>query len=163
MIAKTGLLAVTLVSLAGAPAAAVDNDPKVDPERAAQLYAQAVDLLGTPHRWAEAASLLRRSATSLGEEDPAAFETMRFAGRVYAQAGDFGKARKALEEAAGMALSRGALVEAAHTYVEAAHAASAQGDGNRAVAMAEKARRIATSPLLPDAERATIGALVGAL
>ncbi|HSM35895.1 MAG TPA: hypothetical protein VK837_05790 [Longimicrobiales bacterium] len=163
MIAKTGLMALTLVALASAPASASDSDPRSDPERAQQLHAQAISLLDSPHRWAEAASLLRRSAENLSEDDPAASATMRFAGRVYAQAGDLGKARRAFASAAELALARGDLVDAAYAYIDAAHAASEQGDSSEAVELAEKARRLTASPLLPDADREAIGARVGAL
>jgi hypothetical protein len=163
MIAKTGLMAITLIALAAPPATAMDADPRPDPERAQQLHAEAMNLLDTPHRWAEAASLLRRSAESLSEDDPVAFETMRFAGRVYAQAGEYGKARRVLTAAAELALARGDLVGAAHAYIDAAHAASEEGDESQVADLAERARRLSTSPLLPDSERVAIGSLVGAL
>ncbi|MEN8374899.1 MAG: hypothetical protein ABFS34_05565 [Gemmatimonadota bacterium] len=163
MIAKTGLLAITMISLASAPAAAVAAPPRVDNDRAEELYDRAVSLLDSQHRWAEAASLLRRSAENRSQDDPAAFETMRFAGRVYAQAGDFGKSRETLTDAGDLALARGALVDAAHAYIEAAHAAIEQGDATRARSLAERAQRLSTSPLLPDTESASIASLVGAL
>lgn len=162
MIARTGLLALTMFSLASAPASATNPDPRVDDERAVQLYEQAVDLLGSKHRWAEAASLLKRSSAARSDADPEAFRTMRFAGRVYAQAGELGKAREAFTEAAELALARGSLVEAAHAYIDAAHAASERGEADRAYALAEKAQRISTSPLLPEAERVSIATLAGA-
>jgi tetratricopeptide (TPR) repeat protein len=163
MIAKTGLMALTLVALASAPASAADSDPRPDPERAQQLHAQAISLLDSPRRWAEAASLLRRSAENLSDDDPTAFTTMRFAGRVYAQAGELGKARKAFTDAAELALARGEVVDAAYAYIDAAHAASEQGATSQVIELAEKARRLTSSPLLPDADRDAIGALVGAL
>lgn len=163
MIARTGLLALTMFSLASAPASATNPDPRVDDERAVQLYEQAVGLLGSKHRWAEAASLLKRSSAARSDADPEAFRTMRFAGRVYAQAGELGKAREAFTEAAELALARGSLVEAAHAYIDAAHAASERGEADRAYALAEKAQRISTSPLLPEAERVSIATLAGAL
>ena len=163
MIARTGLLALTMISLASAPASAVNPNPRVDNERAVELYDRAVALLDSRHRWAEAASLLRRSAGSRAEADPAASQTMRFAGRVYAQAGEFGKSREAFTKAAELALARGSLVEAAHAYIDAAHAAAEQGEGDRAHALAEKAQRISTSPLLPADERLSIVSLVRAL
>ncbi len=163
MIARTGLLALTVFSLAAAPASATDPDPRVDNERAVQLYDQAVQLLGSKHRWAEAASLLKRSAAARSEADPEASSTMRFAGRVYAQAGEYGKAREAFSRAAELALARGALVEAAHAYIDAAHAAAEQGDYDRTKELAEKAQRITTSPLLPEADRVSIASLVGTL
>ncbi len=163
MIARTGLMALTMFALASAPAAATAPDPRPDDERAVQLYEQAVGMLGSKHRWAEAASLLKRSAAARSEADPEAYRTMRFAARVYAQAGELTKAREAFTKAAELALARGALVEAAHGYIDAAHAATRQGDGVRAQELAEKAHRLSTSPLLPETARASIATLVGAL
>lgn len=148
-----------VVSLAAQPLA---GDVTADPETAARLHAEAMTLVDDPARWYDAALLLERSAGELDVANPRAVETMRFAGHVFAQAGRYDRARAALEAAGDLALARGDLTGAAHSFIQAAHAAVEGDSPADARRLAWRATLIAESPVLSAAEKDRIRGLVAA-
>lgn len=140
------------------PAAAGSNGPVPGPDldRARSLRAQAEALFDQPKAWKKVARLLEESAALRTADDAEAYECLLYAGRIRATLGDAKGATKILERAAEHALARGALVEAAQAYVDAAFSAQAAGELQAAVGYAEKVRLLASSPLLPEHDRSSL-------
>lgn len=127
-----------------------------DTTRARELRERAESYFATPARWAYAADLLRESAEHLDEASPKRYQTLVTAARVFDQAGKLNSSRKTFEDAAQSAMARGALVDAAQAYVDAAHVAARQGKARLAVELTSRARLLADSPHLSSADRNAI-------
>jgi hypothetical protein len=124
--------------------------------RAAELRGQAEALLATPGQWRRAARLLERSADLRDASDPEAYAALRLAGRVRAAVGDLNTARYVFEKAAEHALARGAVFDAAHAFIDAAHAAAGSREPHLAKQYVERAALLATSPQLSARDAAQI-------
>jgi hypothetical protein len=158
---KMTMAAMAVATMAGvAPAAALQDGgvgmiatAPAATERARQLRAEAEALYTQPRQWRKAARLLEQSAQLRGADDPEAYSCWMYAARLRASIGDYAGARLGLEKAAAHALARGAVIDAAHAYIDAAHVALQERQPQRAQQLVEQARLLASSPLL-DADQA---------
>lgn len=121
-------------------------------DRAQQLRAQAEELFSQPTKWRRAARLMEQSARLRDAADPEAYTCLVFAGRIRAALHDYAGARSALEKAAEHAVARGAVLDAAHAFIDAAHIARQEKDVEGARELVERATLLATSPQLSDDE-----------
>ena len=161
--------AVALAALsAGVPAALHAQRAlapiRVTGERLAEadrLDSLAEALHSTPRQWREAARLHERAAGLRSAADPRGVAGFRMAAHLYRAAGDLGRARSAMERAGELAASRGDVVTAANTYVDAGLLALENRRDDQVDAMARKAEAMAYSPLLSELQRATIMNRVG--
>ena len=156
----TVLSVLALALLLPAATSAGETPGPVNTERAKLLRARAEALFDQPNQWRKAARLMEESATLRAADDAEAYECLVSAARIRAWLGDPGAARRDFERAADHALARGEVVDAAHAYVFAAHAAKARQDLEGAKALAEKARLLTNSPRLTMAERNQLLGLV---
>jgi outer membrane PBP1 activator LpoA protein len=166
---KTTMALVAVATFAGAvPAAAMQDagvqlaaavTPPVD--RAAVLRAEAEELFSQPRRWSRAASLLERSAEIGGMTDANSFGSLLLAGRLRANTRDYAAAYQNLEKAGEHALARGAVLDAAHAFIDAAHVAAADGNRKNARAMVERAKLLAESPLLTSVQAEQVTRRIG--
>lgn len=103
------------------PSITVMAPSEADPlyESAAALY-QAGD-------WEAAARLYRDAAEGMPENDPNSYLTFDQSARLYFYAGEFGDARRMMEEAASVAEATGDMVSAAYRHVDAAFIAVWEG------------------------------------
>lgn len=153
---KRTTIAALMLMLPAGLAASPAAHPGPDTTRAKELRAKAESLFDTPSRWVHAADLLRESASLLERTSPQRYHTLVISARVYSQAGKLHNSRKAFQEAADNALARGALVDAAQAFVEAAHVAARQGNARLAVELTGRARLLAESPHLNAGDRSAI-------
>jgi hypothetical protein len=147
--------AAVAVFAASAPASAVQNEtvavavkPSPRAERADALKQQAEGLFAQPKQWRKAARLLERSAELRDAADPDAYTCLMFAGRLRAAVGDYAAARSSLEKAAAHAMARGAVLEAANAYIDAAFAAAEDKQPEAAKELLARAALLTESPLL---------------
>jgi hypothetical protein len=148
---------VLLVAL-GLPAAAsaqyqlptITSTAKAD-----SLHDAAVNLVAA-HRWGDAARLHRRSADLRDIEDPLGFRCLKEAAALEYATGDRSAARNDMADAAGQALARGDLREAALAYLDAAWIAQEQKNPRKVWEFGHRAEILADSPLLGAADRAAI-------
>jgi hypothetical protein len=110
-----------------APLAAQTPAVTVDPERAAQLEAEAARLQVLANRWADAASLYVAAAQLRQREDPQARQDLFLAANLSYQVGDHAGAVAALESAGSRALSAGDSVFATEMFANAASIAQEAG------------------------------------
>lgn len=161
---RTTLLAAgaMLVTSATAVGAQVDyamsapRGPEASVTRADKLKQEAESLFGTPKQWKKAQRLLIESAEIRDATDEDAYTCYMMAGRLAAVLGDNDAAHEALESAAEHALARGALVDAASAFIDAAHAAARAGNRDAVEELVERASLLASAPRLTDQERAAI-------
>jgi tetratricopeptide (TPR) repeat protein len=169
---RIGLAAAAVAALVGvAPVAGVQDgeiaalvvtSPPTRSEKAAQLKLQAEALFSQPSQWKKAVRLLEQSAALRDANDAEGYECLLYAGRIRAAIGDMDGARAALEKAAEHALARGAIVDAAHAYIDAAHTAVALKDARGAKALVGKAALLSDSPLLSLDQRTFLKARISA-
>jgi hypothetical protein len=138
MTADTAPAAAGGMDRAGAPAA----------DRATELRFEAEQMFSQRSQWHRAAQLLEQSAQLRPAGDADAYSCLVMAGRLHSAVADHRAARRSYEKAAEQALARGALVEAAHAYVDAAHAAAAARQPVAARGLLERASLLTASPLL---------------
>jgi hypothetical protein len=110
----------------------------------------------TAHRWSEAARLHRRSAQLRGAEDPLGFRCLSEAAALAYATGDRSGARNDKAAAAGQALSRGELREAAMAYLDAAWIAQEQKNPRQVWEYGHRAEMLADSPNLGLTDRSAI-------
>jgi tetratricopeptide (TPR) repeat protein len=125
-------------------------------ERADELRAEAEALFPQPKRWSKAMRLLEESASLRAASDPAAYDCLVLAGRLAYAIGDNPGALQNLRKAAEHALARGAVMDAANAYIDAAHVAKAARNVGLAEELVERAQLLTMSPLLSDRDRAVI-------
>jgi tetratricopeptide (TPR) repeat protein len=142
-------------AFAGAAEAAPATTPGADadvtrvvPDRAARLRAEAEQMYSQPREWRRAAQLLEQSAQLRDARDAEAYSCLLMAGRLYSAVADHRASRRSYEKAAEQALSRGAVLDAAHAYLDAAHAAANAKQPEAARALIERASLLAASPML---------------
>ncbi len=105
--------------------------------------------------WAKAARLYRRAA-EMREGDPAAAKHFRKAGLLAYYSGHQSDAVRDLTRAAESALEFGDLSAAARSFLDAAFVAEADGRSRNAFTLAQRAERLAQSPLLGAGDRAAL-------
>jgi hypothetical protein len=176
-LALLGAVVVTSVAAALPPArtaparpavAAVADGPGAPPDgatpaeaarRAAELHQQAMDA-GSVGKWRRAAALHKRAAALHSAEDPRGARCLELAANFAYYGGDRPSARVLLETAADQALARGDLATAADAYLKAGLVARDLGDRPGEAAHARRAKLLAASPLLSEAQRAGITARI---
>jgi len=131
-------------------------------DRAAELKRNAEALFSQPKQWKKAVKMLEESAALRSPNDPEAYTCLLIAGRIRAGLGDMRGARAALEKAAEQALARGAVLDAANAYIDAAHAAIAQKDAAGARSLIEAAQLLSGSPMLTVSQRSRLLARIQA-
>jgi hypothetical protein len=120
-------LTLALGMMLMAPLAAQTREAVADPERAAQLEAEAARLQVLANRWADAASLYVAAAELRQREDPQARQNLFLAANLWYQVGDQPGAVAALESAGSRALSAGDSVFATEMFANAASIAQEAG------------------------------------
>ena len=120
-------------------------------ESAAALY-QAGD-------WEEAAQLYRDAAEGMPQNDPNSYLTYDQAARLYFYAGEYGDARRMMEEAAGVAEATGDMVAAAYRHVDAAFIAVWEGYPGKRREHVMTAEKYAMEHEFEAADAEKIGAL----
>lgn len=158
---RISLTIATVAFMAAAPVLADQGaqsgfDPNPEPDRAAELQAEAEALFSEPGQWKKAVRLLEESADLRDADDAEAYHCLVYAGRIQAAIGDHKGARSNLEKAAEHALARGSIVDAANAFIDAAHAAVALKDARRAQQLVDRADRLTRSPLLSVEQRAVL-------
>jgi hypothetical protein len=151
-------IAGVLIATLGLPAAASAQyrlPTVISSARADSLHEAAVALVAA-HRWGDAARLHRRSAELRGPEDPLGFRCLKEAAALTYATGDRSGARKDMAAAAGHALARGDLREAALAYLDGAWIAQEQGNARQVWELGHRAEMLADSPLLGPTDRAVI-------
>ncbi len=120
-------------------------------ESAAALY-QAGD-------WTAAAALYREAAEGMPENDPNSYLTYDQSARLYFYAGEYGDARKMMEEAASVAEATGDMVSAAYRHVDAAFIAVWEGYPGKRREHVMTAEKYAAEHEFDQADADKIGAL----
>jgi len=108
------------------------------------------------HRYGDAARLHRRSAQLRDADDALGFRCLKDAAALAYASGDRSAARSDMVAAAGQALARGDLREAALAYVDAAWIAQEQKNPRQVWELGHRAEMLADSPLLGAADRGAI-------
>jgi hypothetical protein len=150
--ALTLALALSVLSTGSATQIAISKVPAT----ADELEERAKSLLGDAARYSEAARLYRESAQLRAESDPRAVEALTKAAHLYHYANRLFDARKAMEQAARLALANGDVLAASTANVEAALFAHKQGKQAQADRLGRTALKLAASPLLTADQRASI-------
>lgn len=123
--------------------------------RADEIERRAGELTAHVATWGDAAKLYRHAA-DLREGDPTAPASYRMAAWFYSGAGNRGLARKMLEKAGEQSAATGDPAMAAHSYIDAAHAAAEDGRTDLVRKLVAKARMLAASDALSEEQRASI-------
>lgn len=124
------------------------------------LHGAAVELYETPTRWAEAGTLHEQAARELPKNAAAAYFGFQRAAVLYFHADETARARKTMERAAEVAEATGDILTAAHTWVDAAFLAVAEGYPGKKREYVRAARELVASELLTNADREAIIARV---
>lgn len=103
-------------------------------------------------RWSDAASMLRAASDLRPPSDPVALSDLSSAGALYGTIGQFDEARSVFVELADRAAQQGEFATVANAWIDAAHAATAQGNSRSSVEYFEHARQFVTSSLLTNEE-----------
>ena len=126
-----------------------DTDPLY--ESAAAMY-QAGE-------WEAAAQLYRDAAEGMPQNDPNSYLTFDQSARLYFYAGEFGNARKMMEQAAEVAEATGDMVSAAYRHVDAAFIAVWEGYPGKRREHVMTAEKYAVEYEFEAADAEKIGAL----
>ena len=149
-----GVLFATLV-LPAAASAQYQLPTLTSTARADSLHEAAAALVAA-HRYGDAARLHRRSAQLRDADDALGFRCLKDAAALAYASGDRSAARSDMVAAAGQALARGDLREAALAYVDGAWIAQEQKNPRQVWELGHRAEMLADSPLLGAADRAAI-------
>jgi hypothetical protein len=146
------VLAAAAISMVAAPAAvAAANTVEAtvsEPTRADELRAEAETYFSQPRQWRRAARLLERSAALRSADDAEAYSCLILAASLRVAVGEYGAAQQLYRRAAEHASARGAVMDAAHAFIDAAHAAAQARSGDDVTDLMARARLLASSPLL---------------
>jgi len=124
--------------------------------RADRLKQEAESMFSTPKQWKRAQRLLIESAEMRDATDADAYTCYVMAGRLAAVLGDNASAQEALRKAAEHALARGAIIDAATAFIDAAHAAARAGDVDEVEDLMRRAELLTNSPLISEQDRSAI-------
>lgn len=120
------------------------------------LHSRAMELYEQPQRWEEAGELHEQAAKLLPNNAADGYFGFQRAAVLYFHAGEIARSRKAMERAAEIADATGDLLTAAHSWVDAAFLAVAEGYAGKKREFVRTARAMADSELLTDADREAI-------
>jgi tetratricopeptide (TPR) repeat protein len=129
--------------------------------RADKVEARAEMLLGAGGRWREAAALYLQAAGLRAPDDPRASVSLQRAANLFFALQDLEAARQASVKAGELAQARGDVLVAASAYVDAGWLAGQRGDRANMRYYSERARVLASSPLITTAQRNAILRRVG--
>jgi hypothetical protein len=151
-------IAGVLLATLGLPAAASAQYqlPTLTSTAMADSLHEAAVALVASHRWGDAARLHRRSAQLRDADDPLGFRCLKEAAALEYATADRSGARTDMAAAAGQALARGELREAALAYLDAAWIAQEQKNPRQVWELGHRAEMLADSPLLGAADREAI-------
>jgi hypothetical protein len=130
----------------------------VDVDRAVEVEAAAVLASRERRRWSEAASLFQEAARLRPANDPMALGDLRMAGLIYAEIGQFERAKRTIQALVDRALEFGEVATAVHVLLDAAHVAAESADATGARASYERAQRLAMSSHLTSEEQRVLTA-----
>jgi hypothetical protein len=133
-------------------AAPAEAGPDVE---ASEVERQAHEATGEIDNWGKASRLYRRAA-HLRDDDPSAAKNYRMAGLLAFYSGHESDAVDDLTRAAETALEWGDLGSAARSFLDAAWVAESDGHDADAFLLAQRAERLARSPLLAAQDRADL-------
>ncbi len=162
---KMRLLGVVAASAAGfvaaAPAAAQDRPsfelPAIEVVALqSSLHQVAISLYELPSYWELAGDLHKQAADNLPRNDAGQFFGYSRAAVLYFHAGEFDDSRRAMEDAAQVAVATGDVFTAANAYVDAAFVAIAEGFAGKKREFVREARELAESEWLTAEEKAGI-------
>ena len=123
-------------------------------QKAEKLDAEALSYEQNDWSQLKKAARLRELAANLRtEDDPEGSVSLYWAARDRYYSGDPKAARALMEQAADRALAMGDVLNAVTAYTEAAYICADIKDGDRMRSLAGKARLLAASPMLTDAQR----------
>lgn len=151
-----GVALAAMVMSAGVASAqyAAPAETGTDPE-VTELERRAQEATSEFEDWGKASRLYRRAA-ELRDGDPSAASHFRLAGLLAYYSGHESDAVDDLRRAGETALEWGDLRSAARSFLDAAWVAKADGDGADAFQLAQRAERLARSPLLEAQDRAAL-------
>jgi hypothetical protein len=150
-LSTAGVLLATL-GLPAAASAQYQLPTITSSARADSLHEAAVALV-VAHRWGDAARLHRRSAQLRDAEDALGFRCLKEAAALAYAVGDRAGARADMTAAAGQALTRGDLREAALAYLDAAWIAQEQKNPRQVWELGHRAEMLADSEAVRVAMR----------
>lgn len=157
-----GVVTASAVLLAiAAPAAAQDRPSYELPaiEVAVlqdDLHQTAISLYEIPHFWKLAGDLHKQAADNLPRNAAGQYFGFSRAAILYFHAGEFDDARRAMEDAAEVAVATGDAYVAANSYVDAAFMAIAEGYAGKKREFVREARALADSETITPEDRAEI-------
>ena len=125
-------------------------------DRAEQRAAEAAASATTSSHFIKAARLYERAAAARPESDPRNAESLRKAATLHYYSGDLRRSAVLMERSAQRSASIGDVVNAANTFIDAAIVANELREGERAVALGDRARMLMNSPLLSDTQRSQL-------
>ena len=120
------------------------------------LHSRAIELYEQPERWEEAGEMHERAAKMLPKNAADSYYGFRQASVLYFHSGDDARSRKLMERAANVAEATGDVLTAAHTWVDAAFLAVAEGYAGKKREFVRNAKALADSELLTEVDRAAI-------
>jgi tetratricopeptide (TPR) repeat protein len=140
----------------GVPAAHAGHATSDDvARRASELHERGMEA-GAAGKWRRAATLHQRASGLRGEDDPRRTKCLEIAANLLYADGDLAAAQQTLESAAAQSLARGDVVAAAESYLNAGLVARDLRDPVAAADLTRRARLLANSPQLSDAQRGGI-------
>jgi hypothetical protein len=158
--AQLGLLApLAFVATLALPSAtsAQHRLPTITTVAMADSLHEAADIMAaTTHRWRDAASLHRQSATLRPADDSLGYRCLTLAAHLSFASRDLSGAQGDMISAAEQALARGDVEHAAHAYANAAWVAKERKNAGQVWTLGRKAEVLASSPLLSSTQRVDI-------
>lgn len=154
MTTRRMMMAAAALMVAFQATTAAAHEPNM--EKAEALKAQAVQLFDQPDRWVDAARLLEKSVEYRSAADPETHASLMTAASIWVSAGELSRAYSAARRAGENAHARGAVQDAAHSFISAAAVAASVGHTRDAEELMGRARMLAESPLLDQQERSRI-------
>lgn len=145
-------VAMSAVGVSAQYAAPADSEPGIDVTEIERRAHEATSEVGD---WGKASRLYRHAA-ELRVDDPTAAKHYRMAGLLAYYSGHESDAVDDLTRAGETALEWGDLGSAARSFFEAAWVAESDGHDADALLLAQRAERLARSPLLAAQDRAAL-------
>ncbi len=152
MLRALGTLAVASLIVSGAARA----QSAVDPRAAAALEAKATSQLDVSRDLGKAADLFVKASALRPATDPIGVGDLTAAASGYYLGGMLTRSRIVSVQAGERALAMGDVEEAAHAFLYAALVAHKQADDAGRDSLIARAHRLAASPLLSQAQQASI-------
>jgi hypothetical protein len=144
---------MTLAAEAGSATQVAMAGPMVKGADPVDLETQARNLFPNPKRYGEAARLLLKAAERRSPGDPARIGDLILSSRLTYYNGDAARARALMERAADEALASGDVINAAHSFMDAAFLAQDAKESESITRLIGKARMLAASPFISQKDR----------